>query len=53
MRSQEEIHRQAIRVMRENSQAGQFEYAGQFIDMDKENIKLLDGYFTLCKTWMM
>lgn len=47
------ISRQKIRLMRENGQAGQFEYAAQFIDMEKENIKLLDDYFALCKTWVM
>ncbi len=45
------VDRQKIRLMRVNGSGGRFEYAAQFVDVDKKNAKLLDEYFAFCKAW--
>ncbi|MBI5636546.1 MAG: PilZ domain-containing protein [Nitrospinae bacterium] len=45
------MDRQKIRLIRMSGNGGQFEYAAQFIDMDKERENLLDDYFAFCKAW--
>lgn len=46
------IDRLRMRLMRVNNHEGQFEYATQFIDMEKEQQELLDSYFAFCRNWM-
>ncbi len=45
------IDRQKIRIMRATCRNGHYEYAGQFLDMEAANEKLLLSYFEFCRTW--
>ncbi len=45
------MERQKMRLMRVSGSGSRFEYAGQFVDMDKKYAKLLDGYIAFCKAW--
>lgn len=45
------IDRQKIRLKRVSGSGSRFEYAAQFVDMEKKDADLLDEYFTFCKAW--
>lgn len=45
------LNGQKIRLMRVSGQGRRFEYAAQFVDVDKTHAKLLDDYFAFCKAW--
>ncbi len=47
------IDRQKIRLKRVDGSGGRFEYAAQFMEMDKKNTKLMDEYFAFCKAWAL
>ncbi len=45
------IDRLKMRLMRVNSHEGQFEYATQFIGMEREQGELLESYFAFYRNW--
>lgn len=45
------IERQNVRVMRVGGHSNRFEYAFQFVDLDKKYAILLEQYFAFCTAW--
>lgn len=45
------MDRQKMRLIRVSGHGSRFEYAAQFVDLDKNNAKLLDDYFAFCRAW--